>query len=45
MSDQHGYYFEDLEVGMTDVFCKTVTEADVTLFAGVTGDLNPVHIN
>jgi len=45
MSERHGYCFEDLEVGMTDVFSKTVTEADVTLFAGVTGDLNPVHID
>lgn len=40
-----GYYFEDLEVGMTDVFAKTVTEADIVLFAGISGDTNPVHLN
>jgi 3-hydroxybutyryl-CoA dehydratase len=44
-SDLHGFYFEDLEVGMTDSFGKTVTEADVVLFAGVSGDINPSHIN
>lgn len=41
----HGYYFEDLEVGMHDVFAKTITEADILAFAGVSGDTNPVHLN
>ncbi len=41
----NGYYFEDLSVGMVGVFGKTVTEADVVTFAGVSGDFNPVHIN
>lgn len=27
------------------VFTKTITESDVNLFAGITGDLNPVHID
>jgi 3-hydroxybutyryl-CoA dehydratase len=45
MKDLHGYYIEDLQVGMSDSFAKTVTEADVILFAGITGDSNPVHIN
>lgn len=27
------------------VFRKTITESDVNLFAGITGDLNPVHID
>lgn len=45
MKDLHGYYIEDLQVGMSDCFAKTVTEADVILFAGITGDSNPVHIN
>lgn len=37
-------YFEDLHLG--DEFlspARTVTEADVTLFAGLTGDHNPLH--
>lgn len=41
----HGYYVEDLEVGMSASYAKTVTEADVILFAGISGDDNPVHIN
>ncbi len=40
-----GMYFEDLSVGQTAVFAKTVTEADIASFAGVSGDFNPVHIN
>src|SRR5262249_28118598 len=45
MQDLHGYYLEDLSVGMTAVYAKTVTDADVVLFAGVSGDVNPVHLN
>ena len=45
MHELHGYYLEDLDVGMTASYAKTVTEADVILFAGVSGDDNPVHIN
>jgi 3-hydroxybutyryl-CoA dehydratase len=30
---------------MTSIFAKTVTEADIVMFAGVSGDTNPVHIN
>ncbi|MFW1678519.1 MaoC family dehydratase [Pontibacter sp. JAM-7] len=41
----HGYYLEDLEVGMSDSFAKTITDADVCLFAGISGDTNPIHIN
>jgi 3-hydroxybutyryl-CoA dehydratase len=37
--------FEDLEVGQSAEYSKTVTETDVALFAGVTGDFNPVHVN
>jgi 3-hydroxybutyryl-CoA dehydratase len=41
----NGMYFEDLSVGMVGIFAKTVAEADVVAFAGVSGDFNPVHIN
>lgn len=41
----HGYYFEDLAEGMNDVFAKTVTDADVITFAGISGDTNPIHLN
>ena len=41
----NGYYFEELSVGQSAVFGKTVTEADIVLFAGISGDTNPVHLN
>ena len=39
------YAFEDLTVGLTAKFSKTVTEADIVLFAAVTGDTNPMHLD
>src|ERR1041385_8526220 len=30
---------------MTAIHSKTVTEADVVLFAGISGDINPVHLD
>ena len=41
----HGYYFEDLRKGMRDVYAKTITDADVMSFAGISGDTNPIHLN
>jgi 3-hydroxybutyryl-CoA dehydratase len=38
-------YFEDLTVGQKASFGKTITEADIVLFAAVTGDTNPMHLN
>jgi 3-hydroxybutyryl-CoA dehydratase len=34
-----------IEVGQSAEFTKTVTETDVVMFAGITGDLNPAHID
>lgn len=45
MNALNGFDIEDLEVGMTATFAKTITEADIVLFAGVSGDNNAVHIN
>ncbi len=44
-AELHGYYLEDLKVGMSASFGKTVTEADIMAFAGVSGDTNPVHLH
>ncbi|MBL8453184.1 MAG: MaoC family dehydratase [Zoogloea sp.] len=41
----YGAKFEDLAVGQSGVYARTVTEADILAFAGVTGDFNPVHVN
>ena len=40
-----GKTIEELQVGDTARFSKTVSESDVYLFAGLTGDLNPAHVN
>ena len=40
-----GYFFEDLEEGMTAIFEKKITDSDVIGFATITGDTNPLHIN
>jgi 3-hydroxybutyryl-CoA dehydratase len=37
--------FEEIQVGDSGQVTKTVTESDVILYAGITGDNNPVHIN
>lgn len=41
----HRYFFEDLAENMSASFAKTVTEADVVNYAGLSGDFNPVHVN
>lgn len=35
----------EYKIGSKASFSKTISESDVYLFAGITGDLNPVHIN
>ncbi len=35
----------EIAVGEMAEFTKTVTESDVYIYAGVTGDLNPAHVN
>lgn len=39
------YTIDELSVGQTAAWGKTVTETDICLYAGITGDMNPVHIN
>ncbi|CAB5134399.1 MaoC-like dehydratase [Olavius algarvensis associated proteobacterium Delta 3] len=40
-----GKTIDELSVGDTAEFRKTVSESDIYLFAGVTGDMNPAHID
>jgi 3-hydroxybutyryl-CoA dehydratase len=40
-----GYAFEDLQLGQTASVGKTITEADILLFAAVSTDTNPVHLD
>ena len=36
---------DTIQLGDSASFTKTVTETDIVLYAGITGDLNPAHIN
>lgn len=36
---------EDVKVGTTLSFTKTVSESDVYMFAGITGDFSPNHVD
>ena len=45
MNPQNGYDVEDLTVGMSAETAKTITDADIVLFAGVSTDVNAVHLN
>ncbi len=40
-----GRTMDEIETGDAAEFSKTLSETDVYLFAGITGDLNPAHIN
>ena len=40
-----GKTYDQIEVGETAEFSKTISESDVYLYAGITGDFNPAHID
>ncbi|MCA9821337.1 MAG: MaoC family dehydratase [Dehalococcoidia bacterium] len=37
--------YDELQVGDSASFTKTISEADIYLFAGITGDMNPAHVD
>ena len=39
------HYIEDLTVGQSASYTRTITEADVQQFGAVSGDLNPLHFD
>jgi 3-hydroxybutyryl-CoA dehydratase len=45
MNELNGHDIEDLHVGMQATFSKTLTEADILLFAEVSGDHNALHVD
>jgi 3-hydroxybutyryl-CoA dehydratase len=45
MNAQNGYDIEDLKVGQSASVSKTITDADIVLFSGVSTDTNAVHLN
>lgn len=41
-----GRYFEEFELGeVIETAARTVTETDIVIFAGLSGDYNPLHTN
>ena len=45
MNPQNGYDIEDLSIGMSAETAKTITDADIVLFAAVSTDVNAVHMD
>lgn len=45
MEELNGYRFEELKIGMSAVYSRTITDTDLRNFSGVTGDTNPMHLN
>ncbi|MFC7335173.1 MaoC family dehydratase [Rhodocista pekingensis] len=44
-ADLTGFYLEDMHVGLKGVYARTITETDIVMFAGISGDTNPMHLN
>jgi 3-hydroxybutyryl-CoA dehydratase len=40
-----GKTISELNIGDEAEFAKTISEFDIYMFAGITGDFNPVHVN
>ncbi len=40
-----GKSFDEIAVGDTASFTKTITETDIYLYAGISGDFNPLHVD
>lgn len=45
LSEAQILYFDDLRVGMRETYSKHVTASDVTGFAEISGDKNPIHLS
>ncbi|WP_353892745.1 MaoC family dehydratase [Proteinivorax hydrogeniformans] len=40
-----GKTIKEISMGQKEFIQKTISETDVYLYAGITGDLNPAHVN
>lgn len=45
MEELRGFYLEELEIGQTAVYVRTVTETDIVQYSQISGDDNPLHVN
>lgn len=44
-AEAYGLRLEDITLGQSATMSRTVSEADILLFSGVSGDTNPVHLD
>ena len=42
---EEGKSIDKIQIGDSASFSKTITESDIILYAGITGDFNPLHMN
>lgn len=45
MSTLENYTYDEISIGQSASYSKTLTEDDLVLFAAVSGDTNPVHLD
>jgi 3-hydroxybutyryl-CoA dehydratase len=45
MAAQSNYTFDELEVGQSATYTRTIDYRHIQLFAAATGDVNPVHLD
>ena len=45
MSLLSNYTFDEITIGQSALYSKTVTDQDVQMFAAVSGDVNPLHLD
>lgn len=45
MTQLSNYTFDEINIGQTASYTKKVEEQDIQLFAAVSGDVNPVHLD
>jgi len=45
MKNRRGYTYDEIQVGDTGSFAKTITESDIHSFSAITGDFNPAHVD
>ncbi|MEH6582523.1 MAG: MaoC/PaaZ C-terminal domain-containing protein [Halioglobus sp.] len=45
MSQLTNYTYDELSIGQTASYTKVIDEKDIQLFAAVSGDVNPVHLD
>ena len=35
----------NIEIGMSETYSQTIKDADIKMYTGISGDINPVHMN